>query len=271
MIKLGVNSVLFRDYDFATAVKQIAECGYDGVEISAIAGMCEHLELERWREQAADLKTIVADAGIEFLSMEEASLDEERLNRAFEAAAEIGIPVVNVGPGGKSEEEDLLHSIDLLRRMSERAESMGVTLCVKAHVGSAIYNTPTTQRVINEIDSPGFGIDMDPSHIYRAGEDPAVALPQVLSRVKHIHIRDCRGREQGPGSPRDQACGRGDIDLYAYCKAMVDGGYDGPVCLEVIGAKDHPLPLVSIIAAESYGYLNACLRSTGGRSGGGQR
>ena len=65
--------------------------------------------------------------------------------------------------------------------------------------------------------------------------------------------------------PADQACGRGDIDLFAYCKAMVDGGYSGPVCLEVIGAGEMDLPSVSIIAAESYGYLNACLKALGAR------
>lgn len=266
MIKLGVNSVLFQDFDFRTAVKHIAECGYDGVEISAIKGMCEHLDLDRWKEQASELKAIVADAGIEFLSMEEAALDEDRLMMAFEAAAEIGIPVVNVGPGGKSDvEENVAHTIEMLSKMATRAEEFGVSLCVKAHVKAAIYNTPTTLRAMREVSSKAFGIDMDPSHIHRSGENPQEALPKVLSRVKHVHIRDCKGRETGPGIPRDQACGRGDIDLYGYCKAMVEGGYSGPVSLEVIGAKDIELPVLVTIAAESYGYLNACLKSLGGR------
>lgn len=266
MIKLGVNTVLFRDHDFKTAVSQIAECGYDGIEISAIAGMCEHLELDRWKEQASELTSIVNDAGIEFLAMEEARLEEDRLELAFEAAAALGIPVVNVGPGGKSDvEEDIAHTIDMLGRAAERAQEYGVSICVKAHVNAAIYDTETTLRAMSEIDSPAFGIDMDPSHIYRGGENPAEALGKLLPRVKHIHIRDCKGRQDGPGVPRDQACGRGDIDLAAYCRAMVEGRYDGPVCLEVIGAKDHPVELCSIIAAETYGYLNATLRAAGGR------
>ena len=266
MIKLGVNSVLFRDYDFATAVKYIAECGYDGVEVSAIKGMCEHLPLDNWQETSADLRRIVADAGIEFLSTEVASLDDERLKVAFEAAAEIGIPVINVGPGGASDnEDDFKKTIDALNRNVEVAEGFGVTLCVKAHVKASVYNTKTTLDVMAAVQSPAFGIDMDPSHIYRANENPEEALPAVIKRVKHIHIRDCKGRQSGPGTPRDQACGRGDVNLMAYCKAMVDGGYSGPVCLEVIGAENHELPLVSIIAAESYGYLNACLKSVGGR------
>ncbi|MHB0999613.1 MAG: sugar phosphate isomerase/epimerase family protein [Armatimonadota bacterium] len=266
MIKLGCNSVLFGGFDFATAAKYIAAAGYDGIEISAIQGMCEHLELDRWKEQAADLKQIVADNGLQFLSMEEAALDEDRLMKAFEAGAEIGIPVINIGPGGVSDvEEDFVRQTDLMVKMAEKAEQFGVTLCCKAHVGGSIYNTPTTLRAMEKISSPAFGVDMDPSHIFRAGENPADALSPVLSRVKHIHIRDCKGRGPSPGAAPDQACGRGDIDLYAYCKVMVDGNYSGPVCLEVIGAAALELPQVAIIAAESYGYLNACLKALGGR------
>ena len=266
MIKLGVNSVLFGGYDFATAAKYIKMAGYDGIEISAIKGMCEHLDLDRWREQAAELKQIVSDNGLEFLSMEEAALDEDRLMKAFEAGAQMGIPVVNIGPGGvKDVEEDFQRQTDMMSKMAQKAEAFGVTLCCKAHVGASIYNTPTTLRAMERIKSPAFGVDMDPSHIYRAGENPPEALKAVLPRVKHIHIRDCKGRGPSPGAPADQACGRGDIDLMAYCKAMVDGGYSGPVCLEVIGAGQMELADVAVIAAESYGYLNACLKALGAR------
>lgn len=266
MIKLGVNSVLFGGYDFATAAKYIALAGYDGIEVSAIKGMCEHLELDRWQEQAEEMKRIVADNGLEFLSMEVASQDETRLTKAFEAGAALGIPVINIGPGGKSNVEgDLERQISILSKLAGKAESYGVTLCAKAHVGQAIYDTPTTLRAMEAITSPAFGIDMDPSHIYRAGENPAEALQKVLPRVKHVHIRDCPGKGPGPGTPPNQACGRGDIDLAAYCRVLVEGGYSGPVCLEVIGALKYELPDVAIIAAESYGYLNACLKALGAR------
>lgn len=262
MIKLGVNSVLFGGFDFATAVKHIAQAGYDGVEISAIKGMCEHLDLDHWRSQAAELKRIVSDHGLVFLSMEEAGLDEDRLMLAFEAGAAIGIPIVNVGPGGKSDvAEDFERQTDLLAKMAEKAAPFGVTLCVKAHVGGSIYNTPTTLRAMAKIKAPAFGIDMDPSHVHRAGENPADALRPVLSRVRHIHIRDCKGRGPAPGAPPLQACGRGDIDLMGYCRVMTEGKYQGPVCLEVIGAGQMELAQVAIIAAESYGYLNACLKA----------
>jgi sugar phosphate isomerase/epimerase len=198
--------------------------------------------------------------------MEESALDEARLTKAFAAAQALGIPVVNIGPGGKSgNEEDFERQTDLMARMAEAAAAHGVVLCVKAHVGACIYNTATTLQAMEKIASGGFGIDMDPSHIHRAGEVPAEALPQVLSRVRHVHIRDCKGLGPSPGEPKDQACGRGDIDLAAYFGAMVDGAYDGPVCLEVIGAGDYELSHKAVVAAESYGYMNACLKALGAR------
>lgn len=267
MIRLGVNTVLFKQFDLATAARMIAKAGYDGIELAAIHGMCEHLDVMRWQEQKDEILSIAKDNGLKLLSMEVATLEEERLTAALEAAAGLGVPIVNVGPGGKKDvPEDLEASIATLKARAAKAEALGVTLCVKAHVGNAIYNTPTTLRAMEKISSPAFGIDMDPSHIHRAGENAEEALPAVIKRVKHIHIRDCRGREQGPGPIELQACGRGDIDLYGYCKAMVEGGYDGPVVLEVIGATpDHSLADVSVVAAESYGYLNAILKQLNAR------
>jgi sugar phosphate isomerase/epimerase len=266
MIKLGVNSVLFQGRELDVAMKHIAWAGFDGIELSAIQGMCEHLVLDNWQAQVEAIQKLAEENHLELLSTEVASLDETRLTKAFEACSAIGIPVINVGPGGKSNvEEDFVTQTDQIARMADKAAEYGVTLCCKAHVGGSIFDTPTTLRAMKKIASKGFGVDMDPSHIYRAGELPEKALPAVLSRVKHVHIRDCKGKGPGPGDPYNQACGRGEIDLFGYCKAMVDGGYSGPVCLEVIGAGNYDLSRQAIIAAESYGYLNACLKRLGAR------
>jgi sugar phosphate isomerase/epimerase len=136
---------------------------------------------------------------------------------------------------------------------------------VKAHVGAAIYNTPTTLAALKAIGSPGGGLDMDPSHIHRANENPVEALQQVVTRVKHVHIRDCQGRQRNPGKPEDQANGRGEIDLAGYLRVLHEHGYTGPVDLEVIGAKEYPVERCAIIAAESRGHMQACLQACGAR------
>lgn len=265
-MKLGANSVLFGGYDMESAFKYLAMAGYDGIEISAIPRMSEHLVLQRWQEIVPEIKRLAQVYGLELLAMEQPAQDPALMEMAMQAAVAAGIPIINCGPGGKTDDEaSLQQSIDSLGSLAQMAERYGVTLCVKAHVGASIYNTPTTLKVMEAISSPAFGIDMDPSHIYRAHENPVEAITAVLPRVKHLHIRDCKGRQQGPGKPEEQANGRGDIDLIGFIRTLHQHGYDGPLDLEVIGAKEYSLEQCCIIAAEARGHMQACLQACGAR------
>lgn len=249
-----------------TAFKYTAVCGYDGIEISAIGGMSEHLVIDQWRDIAPEVKSLSSTFELPVTAMEQPSQDPGIMEEAFQAAVEIGIPIINCGPGGKSDDdESLQEAIDALGALADRAGTYGVTLCVKAHVGSCIYNTPTTLRALEAISSPSFGLDMDPSHIHRAGENPVEAIGAVVDRIKHVHIRDCKGRQHGPGDPENQANGRGDIDLMGYMRVLHEAGYAGPVNLEVIGAKEYGVPECVAIAAETRGHMQACLQACGAR------
>ena len=265
-MKLGANSVLFGGFDMATAFRCIKIAGYDGIEISAIDGMSEHLVLSRWQECAPEVKRLAKEYDLELLAMEQPDQDPDKMESAMQAAVEAGIPLINCGPGGESDNDDsLAECIDSLGRLAERAAHYGITLCVKAHVGAAVYNTPTTLKALEAINSPAFGLDMDPSHIHRANENPVDAISAVVGRIKHVHIRDCKGRQQGPGAPEDQANGRGDIDLLGYMRVLHESGYTGPVDLEVIGAGEYELERCCIIAAEARGHMQACLQACGAR------
>ena len=150
MLQLGINTVLFKAVDVKTAFKAIKLAGYDGCELSAIQGMCEHLVLDAWETEAPLVKAAAMEAGVKLLSMEVASLDEERLTKAFKAAQYLGIPVVNVGPGGKSDvEEDFLSAVETLTARAKLAKEYGVKLCCKAHVNSpSIPRPPPSARWI---------------------------------------------------------------------------------------------------------------------------
>jgi sugar phosphate isomerase/epimerase len=266
-MKLGANSVLFGGFDLPTAFEHIALAGYDGIELSAIEGMSEHLVLKNWRSLAPAIKQSARDSGLELLAMEQPSQAPALMEQAFQAAVEMGIPIINCGPGGKANDESSLQqSIESIGSLALMAERYGVTLCVKAHVGASIFNTPTTLRLMEAVTSPALGIDMDPSHIFRAGENPVDAIQAVLGRVKHVHIRDCKGRQPGPGKPEDQANGRGNIDLLGYVSALHAGGYAGPLDLEVIGAKNYSLVQCAVIAAEARGHMQACLQACHARA-----
>lgn len=266
-MKIGVNSVLFGGYDMETAFRTIAMAGFDGIEISALDGMSEHLVLSKWQELVPVIKELSKTYGLELLAMELAdSRNLEKMEVGFQAAAEIGIPIINTGPRGEFDnDEEWQKTVDALGACSKMGEKYGVTVCVKAHVRASIYNTATTLKIMEAIPSPSFGIDMDPSHIWRGGENPVEAIAAVVSRVKHVHIRDCKGRQTNPGLPPMQANGRGDIDLVGYVRVLYEAGYTGPVDLEVIGARELDLVQCAIIAAETRGHLQASLQACGAR------
>ena len=69
-MKLGANSVLFGGYDMETAFKYLAMAGYDGIEVSAIGGMSEHLVLDRRQEIAPEIKRLAKEYNLELLAME---------------------------------------------------------------------------------------------------------------------------------------------------------------------------------------------------------
>ena len=89
-MKLGANSVLFGGHDMEVAFKYIAMAGYDGIELSAIDGMSEHLVLNRWRELAHEIKRLSKDYSLELLAMEQPSQDHATMEKAFQATVEIG-------------------------------------------------------------------------------------------------------------------------------------------------------------------------------------
>lgn len=265
-MKLGLNSVLFGGHEMEVAFRCAQLCGYDGIEISAIEGMSEHLVLDRWRQIVPEVKELSTRYGLPVLAMEQPSQDPAKMECALQAAAEIGIPIVNCGPGGKAGDESTFPSVvDSLGKLADRAAHYGVTLCFKAHVGQYVHDTPTTLKVLAALNHPHLGLDMDPSHIWRAGEDPVEAIAAVVQRIRHVHIRDCKGRQPSPGAPEMQANGRGDINLLGYVRVLHEAGYAGPLDLEVIGAKEYDLPRCVAIAAEARGHMQACLQACGAR------
>ncbi|MBM3458653.1 MAG: sugar phosphate isomerase/epimerase, partial [Armatimonadetes bacterium] len=69
-MKLGANSVLFGGFAMEAAFQYLALAGYDGIELSAIPGMSEHLVLDRWQELVQPIRELSRTYGLELLAME---------------------------------------------------------------------------------------------------------------------------------------------------------------------------------------------------------
>ena len=132
-MKLGANSLLFGAWDMETAFKYLKMAGYDGIEMSAIdvdepalgleplAGMC-----------AGELCGCRKNTTWNCWRWSNPRAIPDLMERAMQAAVETGIPIINVGPGGKSDDESTYPQVlDELGALVQRAEHYGVMLCVK--------------------------------------------------------------------------------------------------------------------------------------------
>ncbi|MBO0810695.1 MAG: sugar phosphate isomerase/epimerase [Microlunatus sp.] len=258
MMKLGCNTVLFGAVDLETALDQIAFAGYEYVELAAITGMCEHLSLD---SDPSQIKGMITDRGLTATAIEAATTDADRLRGIFELARALDIQIVNVGSGGRSDDKESTEaSIAHIRELVALAGDHGVRLAVKPHVGQAIYDGATGMRLTDEVDDPALGLNFDPSHLFRADEDPAEIARRWGPRILTSHFRDCASRQRQVGPPPTQIPGRGIVDIPATLAALQSVGYAGPLNLEVIGAKDYTLAQAGSLAAEARGYLNRCLQ-----------
>ena len=260
-MQLGCNTVLFSTVDLATALTHIAWAGYQHVELAAVAGMCEHVSPAFDPAGVREVRRMLADQGLEATAMEAATTDRTRLEALFGLAGELGVPVVNVGSGGiTGDDESTRQAIAHIRELAGLAGRYGVRLAVKPHVGQAIYNGATALRLMDAVREPALGLNFDPSHLFRAGEEPQEIAQRWGAHIITAHFRDCPHRGQGPGRPEEQIPGRGIVDIPATLRALDAIGYAGPLNLEVIGATEYPLSRAMGIAAEARGYLHRCLQ-----------
>jgi sugar phosphate isomerase/epimerase len=264
-MKLGCNTVLFAAVDVGTALDHIAFAGYDYVELAVIKGMCEHVSPDDDTDTLKAVNARLTDHGLTATAIEAATTDKERLERIFHLANRLEVPIVNVGSGGVTgDEESTKKAIAHLADLADLAGQYALTLAVKPHVGQAIYNGATALRLTEEVDHPALGLNFDPSHLFRADEEPADVAHSWGSRIATSHFRDCGSREQKVGPPPTQIPGRGAVDIPGTLRALVDAGYAGPLNLEVIGAASYTLAQATSIAAESHGYLRRCLEEISG-------
>ncbi len=263
-MQLGCNTVLFGSADLATALRNISWAGYRYVEFAAIQGMCEHVRLDGGPGQASEVRRLLAEYGLEATAMEAATTDRTRLEGLFGLANELGVPIVNIGSGGKTgDESSTTQAIEHIGELARLAGEHSLRLAVKPHVGQAIYNGETALRLMDEVREPALGLNFDPSHLFRADEEPQEVARRWGPRIITSHFRDCASREQRVGPAETQIPGRGIVDIPATLRALQEVGYAGPLNLEVIGAKDYELSRQMGIAAESRGYLHRCLQEIG--------
>jgi sugar phosphate isomerase/epimerase len=144
--------------------------------------------------------------------------------------------------------------VEMIRETVAYAEEKGVIINIENHYKDGYWEYPEFAlrsevflEIIEQIDSPYFGINFDPSNTVVAGEDPIELLEKIKSRVVTMHasdryliggsVEDLRKIEMDPlhgyaKSIQHGIIGRGLNDYDAILSILKGAGFDGWISIE---------------------------------------
>jgi len=142
--------------------------------------------------------------------------------------------------------------VDCIQRCLDHAAEKGVVLIMENHYKDNYWRYPEfAQRtevfleIVEQIDSPWFGVNFDPSNALIAGEDPLVLLEAVKKKVVTMHasdryletgtLEDLRAQDGNLGYAKNLkhgVIGKGLNDYNRIFSILKGVGFDGWVSIE---------------------------------------
>ncbi len=116
--------------------------------------------------------------------------------------------------------------VEMIREAVAYAQDKGIVINIENHYKDGYWEYPEFAlrsevflEIVEQIDSPFFGINFDPSNTIVAGEDPIALLQKIKTRVVSMHASD---RYLKGGSLADLR--KFDLDpVYGYARAIQHG------------------------------------------------
>lgn len=135
-------------------------------------------------------------------------------------------------------EEQWKWAVDGYRILGELAGRLGFVFAFETHMCYLNDTMQSTMRLVNEIDSPAIGVNIDYGNLVYFGGCPSIieALEMAGDRLFYIHLKNSVGIDGGGRIPSGLA--QGDINNRELLKALRQKKYTGPICIEIPRAGD---------------------------------
>ena len=278
-MKLAYSTNAFTRTDLFTAIEKVSELGFDGVEI-----LCDHPHWHPGKVTAQELQDCQAllqkvGLGVSNLNANTANIhydplppenifepslhnaDETlrqwRQNYTIEAlklAKVLNARAVSVTSGHPNNamdpEESLALFIDSLKIICREAERLQVPVGIEYEPGLLVERGSEALAVIEAVNSPMLGINLDIGHSYLDGESPEATIESFAGRIWNVHVEDIRGKKHFHLVP-----GEGDLPFERYFKALDSIAYDGYLTVEVYTYPNKP----EEVGQKSHRYLKNLL------------
>ncbi len=257
--QLAGHTNSYHTYSQDEALAGIAAAGYGFVELSAVPGWTEHVDLAT---SPADTRRQVEGFGLETVSLSAHSdlTTADGLAHGIKAvrwAAEYGLAIVNSAVGGhQSADENESAFLANIGALADVADAEGVVVALEIH-GDIMASSDVTIPLIEKIGRDSIRVNYDTANVeFYSGEKAVDDLPKITSYLAHVHLKDTTG---GKGNWNFPGCGDGIVDFARVLEILRDAGYAGPISVEVEFHGEPWPPLADVTAAmrRSYEHLSS--------------
>jgi sugar phosphate isomerase/epimerase len=249
----------YHTYGFDEALAGIAAAGFRGVELSAVPGWTEHVDVDsdpgavREKVEAHGLQAVSLSGHSDLTTPE----GLEHGIKAVEWAAAYGLPVVNTAVGGhQSADENEAAFLGNVGSLADAAESAGIVVALEIH-GDIMASSDVTIPLIEKIGRDSVKVNYDTANVeFYSGDLATDDLPKITGELAHVHLKDTTG---GKGNWNFPAIGDGTVDFARVLAILRDAGYSGPYSVEIEFEGEPWPPLAEVNAAmrRSYEHLSA--------------
>lgn len=263
-MRLAFSSNAYLNFSFAEACRRVKQAGYAGIEIMADVPHAWPAYL--LPEQRRDIKKQIDDNGLQisnvnafmmnaindhrqkywhpswiepYLPYRQVRIDHTR--RALDLAKELGAPCITTEPGGPLEsgqswDDALAIFCDSLRPVADHAQAIGIPLLIEPEPGLLLETAAHYERFVQAFPHPGIGLNFDIGHMYCVKDDPAIAIKQLASQIRHVHLEDIAANRVH----QHLVPGQGAIDFKPVIQALRDAKYQGWVTIELYPYIENP-------------------------------
>ena len=260
-MRFGFSTNAFRRFEITDALRAIARCGYEGVEI---LGDVPHAYPPQTDDaKIAEISAVLAETGLEPANVNafmlygiqneiqhpswiepEAAFRRKRVQHTIDClrlAAKLGAPNIQTQPGGPLDPSmSREQAVDIfeagLREALKVAEDEGVMLLIEPEPLLLIENVRQMDELFSRVRSPMLGLNFDIGHFYCVGEDVPRAILHFGPRIRHVHIEDMAADRRH----YHMVPGDGAIDFKPILQAVEKIGYQGFVTVELYMHQENP-------------------------------
>ena len=223
--------------DQSSVFAKAAEAGYQGVEISLVAGL--DVGVDRMARTASSLGLdVLCSTGLS-PSMDISSPDAgvraagmDHLRRCLDDAAELRSPILGgvtyatwMGFPEGDHDGYRQRSAAALNEVAGYASTLGIDICLEVlnRFESFMFNTVSDcLDFIDRVDHPAVKVELDTFHMNMEEDDLAGAVRQAAGRIGHVQV----------AANNRRAPQYGHIDWASFSEALDDAGYDRWVVFE---------------------------------------